>query len=51
MFNGSGAARKHGVQYSERSLSAKRFDIIMGEIVALIRAANQGSESTDNRAP
>lgn len=40
MFNASTAARKLGEQYSERSLSAKRFDRIMGEIVALIAAAN-----------
>ena len=41
MFNGSGAARKLGGQYSEQSLSAKRFDRILNEIVALIRAANR----------
>lgn len=40
MFNASTTARKLGRQYSERSLSAKRFDRIMGEIVGLITAAN-----------
>lgn len=40
MFNTSTAARKLGKQYSEKSLSAKRFDRIMGEIVALIAAAD-----------
>ena len=40
MFNASTAARKLGRQYSEKSLSAKRFDRIMGEIVALIAAAD-----------
>jgi len=40
MFNASTATRKLGRQYSDRSLSAKRFDRIMGEIVALIAAAN-----------
>ena len=44
MFNSSSAARKLGGQYSERSLSSKRFDRIVSEIVALIRAANKASE-------
>jgi hypothetical protein len=44
MFNASSAARKLGGQYSERSISAKRFDRIMIEIVALIRAADKNSE-------
>jgi hypothetical protein len=39
LFNRSDVARKLEGQYSERSLSAKRFDRIMAEIVALIRAA------------
>jgi len=46
LFNGSSAARKLGGKYSERSLSAKRFDRILSEIVKLIRAANKSSEVT-----
>ena len=46
MFNGSDAARKLGGKYSERSLSAKRFDRILGEIVSLIQSANNTSELT-----
>jgi len=41
MFNGSDAAITLGGQYSERSLSAKRFDRILTEIVKLIRSANK----------
>ncbi len=44
MFNGSTAARKLGGLYSERSLSAKRFDRILTDIVELIRATNKSSE-------
>ena len=40
MFNGSDAAITLGRQYSERSLSTKRFDRILTEIVKLIRSAN-----------
>jgi len=46
MFNHSTAARTLGGQYSERSLSAKRFDRIMGEIVGLIAAANNDLQLT-----
>ncbi len=46
MFNASSAARKLGRQYSERPLSAKRFDRILSEIVVLIGAANKSSEAT-----
>jgi hypothetical protein len=46
LFNGSREAGKLGTQYSERSLSAKRFDRIITEIVELIRAANNTSELT-----
>ena len=41
MFNSSDAASTLGGQYSERSLSAKRFDRILTEIVKLIRSANK----------
>lgn len=41
MFNSSSAAGKLGRQYSERSLSSKRFDRIVSDIVALIRTANR----------
>ena len=41
MYNGSDVARKLGGQYSERSLSAKRFDKILSDIVSLIRSANR----------
>ena len=44
MFNGSDAARRLGKQYSERSLSAKRFDRIMRDVINLIRSANKVSE-------
>jgi hypothetical protein len=43
MFNGSDVARKLGMLYSERSLSAKRFDRIVREIATLIRSANKAS--------
>ena len=51
MFNGSDAARRLGGQYSERSLSAKRFDRILREIVSLIRSANKASEDIAAGAP
>lgn len=41
MFNGSDAASTLGGRYSERSLSSKRFDRILTEIVKLIRSANK----------
>ena len=44
LFNGSDTAKKLGKQYSDRSLSAKRFDRIFTEIVELIQIANK-SES------
>lgn len=44
LFNGSDAAKKLGEQYSERSLSAKRFDRIFTEIVELIRIANSTAD-------
>lgn len=43
MFNDSITARKLCTQYPERSVSAKRFDRILIEIVKLIRGANQNS--------
>ncbi len=55
LFNASDAAEKLGTQYSERSLSAKRFDRIITEIVELIQSANNTSELTSwgsaNAAP
>ena len=46
LFNASNAASKLGKQYSERSLSAKRFDRIITDIVELIQSANNTSELT-----
>lgn len=46
MFNASAAARKLGGQYSEHSLSAKRFDRILTEIVKLIQTANKRPHSS-----
>ncbi len=42
MFNSSHTAKKLGAQYSDRSLSAKRFNRILQEIVVLIKSANPG---------
>ena len=41
LFNNSDTARKAGVSYSTRSLSAKRLDRIIGEIADMIYFANQ----------
>lgn len=44
LFNASDAAQKLSTQYSERSLSAKRFDRIITDIVELIQSANNISK-------
>jgi hypothetical protein len=41
MFNKSCTSKQIGKEYSSRSLSSKRFNRIMAEIVALIRSANK----------
>ena len=41
MFNTSENSRLSGVKYSERSLSAKRLDRIVREIVGLIQDSNR----------
>ena len=41
VFNRSKTARQAGLEYPERSLSSKRFDRIIGEIVKLILIANK----------
>jgi hypothetical protein len=41
VFNGSKTARQAGLEYSARSLSSKRFDRIMREIVELTSIANK----------
>lgn len=40
MFNSSDTARQLGKQYSTKSLSSKRLDRVVAEIVALIAGAN-----------
>lgn len=45
LFNGSDTAKKLGKQYSERSLSAKRFERIFTDIMELIRTANKAEET------
>ncbi|NLB70235.1 MAG: hypothetical protein GX804_11260 [Lentisphaerae bacterium] len=44
MYNGSTAAKKLNQQYSIKSLSAKRFDRIITEIVELIQSAEEVKE-------
>jgi hypothetical protein len=41
LFNKSKTAKQAGFEYSARSLSSKRFDRIIGEIVKLILSANK----------
>lgn len=45
MFNNSDAARRLGERYSTKSLSSKRLDRIVAEIVALIARANQRTDT------
>jgi len=47
VFNRSKTARQAGLEYPTRSLSSKRFDRIIGEIVKLILIANESLQ----RAP
>jgi hypothetical protein len=50
MFNKSYTAKHIGKEYSSRSLSSKRFNRIMAEIVALILSANKRLQ-TDAASP
>jgi len=45
MFNSSDTARQLGKQYSTKSLSCKRLDRVVAEIVALIASANQCTDA------
>ena len=44
MFNQSKTARQASLEYAARSLSSKRFDRVVGEIVELILSANKSVE-------
>ena len=44
LFNRSKTAKQRGLEFSARSLSSKRFDRIMGEIVELILSADKSVE-------
>jgi len=46
MFNGSDTARSLGRQYSTKSLSSKRLDLIVRQIVEIIRSADQPLQTT-----
>jgi hypothetical protein len=53
VFNRSKTARQAGLEYPERSLSSKRFERIIGEIVKLILIANKlvQQASSSRRCP
>lgn len=52
LFNRSKTAREAGLEYPERSLSSKRFDRILGEMVKLILNANKSLGPTrESRGP
>jgi len=44
VFNGSQTARRAGLEYPLSSLSSKRFDRILGDIVELVQDANKSVE-------
>ena len=49
MFNTSENAQQSGMTYSDKSLSSKRLDRIVDEIVELISSANKRMQLTDRR--
>jgi hypothetical protein len=49
LFNGSKTAREAGLEYPVRSLSSRRFDRIMGEIVKLILIAKKIQRTVKKR--
>jgi hypothetical protein len=49
MFNTSENAQQSGMRYSEKSLSCKRLDRIVTEIVELISSANKRMKLADRR--
>jgi hypothetical protein len=49
MFNSSENAQKSGMTYSDKSLSSKRLDRIVDEIVDLISSANKCMQLADRR--
>jgi len=47
LYNNSDAAKRSGVEYSTKSLSAKRIDRIIAEVAALVRASTSGTVEGD----